>query len=426
MARRTQGDSVLRITHERSAGLLVELSDRDEVIVDRIALPRTAHAIWFGRGLLQRIEEAQVRTVLGRGSHLKAPTCLVVVGAESSKAAPVADAIARLGRMFRSAVTFQVHGRADHAAIRSGVNAARRARADVVLAVGGGTTLDVGKAVSALAEHDDAEDVEGFQTGCHRVNPARALPWIAVPTTSGTGAESTNNAVVELGDEKRSIRGIPPPKLIMADPALTDSLPLAPTAIAAVDALSQAIEVLTSAEASPVVQSLSIEASVNLIRGIGSLIAAGADVEPGVRDALSWGSLLMGVAFAHARLGIPHALVHYCARFGLAHGHMVGLLLPAAMRVQARQAGVQERLRGLESQMPEMAGGVLEWLSRSVPQLLAIAGLTASLWDAGFGLQDLEWIVRAEMAHEPMFGIPEHRADRHELLDVLSGAFRQP
>ena len=85
----------------------------------------------------------------------------------------------------------------------------------------------------------------------------------------------------------------------------------------------------------------------------------------------------MGTAFAHARLGIPHALVHYCARFGLAHGHMVGLLLTSAMRVQARQAGVQERLRGLESQMPEMAGGVLEWLSRSVPQLLAIAGLTA-------------------------------------------------
>ncbi|MGI6131720.1 MAG: iron-containing alcohol dehydrogenase, partial [Bacillota bacterium] len=194
MARRTQGDSVLRITHERSGGFLI-LSDRDEVIVDRIALPRTARAIWFGRGLLQRIEEAQVRTVLGRGSHLKAPTCLVVVGAESSKAAPVADAIARLGRMFTSAVTFQAPGRADHAAIRSGVNAARRARADVVLAVGGGTTLDVGKAVSALAEHDDAEDVEGFQTGCHRVNPARALPWIAVPTTSGTGAESTNNAV---------------------------------------------------------------------------------------------------------------------------------------------------------------------------------------------------------------------------------------
>jgi alcohol dehydrogenase class IV len=208
----------------------------------------------------------------------------------------------------------------------------------------------------------------------------------------------------------------------MADPALTDSLPLAPTAIAAVDALSQALEVLTSARASPIVQLLSVEASVSLIGGIQSLIGAGADIEPSVRDALSWGSLLMGTAFAHARLGIPHALVHYCARFGLAHGHMVGILLPSAMQVQARQAGVRERLRRLESQLPEM-GSVLEWLDCSVPRLLASAGLPSSLSEAGFGSTDLEWIVRAEMAHEPILGIPEHRASWHELLDALRGAF---
>ena len=398
------------------------LTDRDEVIIDRIALPRASRAVWFGRGLLQRIEEAQVRTALSRGDCPTAPTCLVVVGERSSKAMPVANAIGRLGRMFAGAETFRVLGRADHSAIRSGVNAARHAQVDLIIAVGGGTTLDVGKAVSALAKHDSAEDVEGFQTGRHRVDPSKALPWIAVPTTSGTGAESTNNAVIELAGEKRSIRGIPPPELIMADPALTDSLPFAPTAIAAVDALSQALEVLTSAEASPIVQSLSIEAGVSLTKGIQSLITAGADVEADVRDTLSWGSLLMGVAFAHARLGIPHALVHYCARFGLTHGHMVGILLPSAMRVQARQPGVQERLRRLESQLPEMAGGVLEWLDRSVPRILAIAGLPTSLSDAGFGPQDLEWIVRAEMAHEPMLGIRE-RTGRHELLDVLSGAF---
>ncbi|MBP7868494.1 MAG: iron-containing alcohol dehydrogenase [Firmicutes bacterium] len=399
------------------------LKDRDEVIVDRIALPHAARAIWFGRGLLGYVEGARVRATLGSTERLQAPKCLIVVGGQSSKAVPVADAIDRLEQVFAIGEMLQVSGRADHSAIRSGVNAARRAQADVVIAVGGGTTLDVGKAVSALAKHDNAEDVEGFQTGRRQINTAEALPWIAVPTTSGTGAESTNNAVIELGNERRSIRGIPPPKLIMADPALTDSLPFAPTAIAAVDALSQALEVLTSAHASPIVQSLSIEASVSLIRGIQSLIAAGADVEPSVRDTLSWGSLLMGVAFAHARLGIPHALVHYCARFGLAHGHMVGILLPSAMRVQARQPGVQERLSRLEWQLPEMVGGVLEWLDCSVPRLLAIAGLPTSLSDAHFGLEDLEWIVQAEMAHEPTFGIPEHRADRHELLDVLSGAF---
>ena len=84
------------------------------------------------------------------------------------------------------------------------MNAARRAQADVVLAVGR-ALRSMGKAIAALAHDDDAEDVEGFQTGRRRID-ATSASGIAVPTTSGTGA-STNNAVIELGDEKRSIRG---------------------------------------------------------------------------------------------------------------------------------------------------------------------------------------------------------------------------
>ena len=110
------------------------LTDRDEVIIDRIALPRASRAVWFGRGLLQRIEDAQVRTALSRGDCPTAPTCLVVVGERSSKAMPVANAIGRLGRMFADAETFRVLGRADHSAIRSGVNAARRAQVDLIIA----------------------------------------------------------------------------------------------------------------------------------------------------------------------------------------------------------------------------------------------------------------------------------------------------
>lgn len=105
------------------------------------------------------------------------------------------------------------------------------------LAAGGGTTLDVGKSVAALARQEGGGDVAAFQLGQRQVVAERVLPWVAVPTTSGTGSESTDNAVIELGEEKRSIRGIPAASLIVADPALTDSLPLRPTVVAAVEGL---------------------------------------------------------------------------------------------------------------------------------------------------------------------------------------------
>ena len=124
------------------------------------------------------------------------------------------------------------------------------------MVIGGGTTLDVGKAIAGLAAQEGGTEIAAFQRGEKSINPEAALPWIAVPTTSGTGSESTNNAVIELGEEKRSIRNIPPPRMIIADPSLTDSLPLPATIIALVDALAQSLEAITNAAATPETQAL--------------------------------------------------------------------------------------------------------------------------------------------------------------------------
>ncbi len=181
------------------------------------------------------------------------------------------------------------------------------------------------------------------------------------PTTSGTGSESTNNAVVAPGDEKRSIRHIPPPSVIIANPAFTDSLPLPYTIVSLVDTVAQSLEVITHAKASPQVQAVALAAFLNLIEGIKALMsdegnelegrallrsthcsgdnitsptASGIEIAPHPRDILSWGSLLMGTA--HASLDRPHALVHFCKKFGVSHGHMVGVLLVPGLQVQAR------------------------------------------------------------------------------------------
>ncbi|HHX25810.1 MAG TPA: iron-containing alcohol dehydrogenase, partial [Firmicutes bacterium] len=305
-------------------------------------------------------------------------------------------------------------------------------------------------------------------------DPKKALPWIAVPTTSGTGSESTNNAVVELGDEKRSIRHIPPPRMIIADPAFTDSLPLSYTIVSLVDAMAQSLEVITHAKASPEVQAVALAAFLNLTEGMKALMpsehsALGRRTPPGsagrsgdnatspvasrieipqnTRDVLSWGSLLMGIAFAHAGLGLPHALVHFCKKFGMSHGHMVGILLVPGLRIQARHnAGTAARLGrveeafsrsdnehildlcfGEEATDSQNAGSdkLLEWLEECISKLFGHVDLPTSLGQAGLNLADLDWIASQEHALGASFGIPRRRATQNELMDVLKKAFQR-
>ncbi|MGE5573633.1 MAG: iron-containing alcohol dehydrogenase [Bacteroidota bacterium] len=463
---------------------LVELdAGSGGVRLDHTALPRAAERIVFGRGLGGRVvSEAVVRLV-----DPSRAAVLLVVGESSSNAPEIAALLNRLRRLADHgtaalrAEVLKVRGHADHDAIRAGIAAVRRSGASLVVAIGGGTTIDVAKSVAALARQGDEEDagvavnvdvdadvdadvdvdVAAFHLGRRHVAVEKALLWVAVPTTSGTGSESTDNAVIEIGDEKKSLRGIPPARLIVADPALTDSLPLAPTVVAAVDALAQALEVLTCAGASPEVQEVALAAFATLARGIEDLYlltrsnslpllaASAAEVADTTRDTLCWGSLLMGIAFAHARLGLPHALVHFCNRFGLSHGNMVGMLLAPGLAVQARDPETARRLaraaqaldavlrcgdvpapegpapesRISETSVPGGSELLFRWLETRIPALLAATGLPHSLRAAGLTRADLDWIVAREMDGRPSFGTPARPATPGELKKVLEGAY---
>jgi hypothetical protein len=261
------------------------------------------------------------------------------------------------------------------------------------------------------------------------------------------GRHSEKLAIAEkLGDEKKSIRNIPPPAMIIADPALTDSLPLSHTIVSLVDAMSQVLEVITHEKASPKIQALGIAGFLNLAEGTEALIGATeTEITEHTRDVLSWGSLLMGIAFAHAGLGLAHGLVHFCIKCGLSHGHMVGILLAPGLWVQARQnpetalrlARVQQALTESkhkdafdisffeESADPQEAqyNELLTWVEDSVGRLFKRVGLYSSLREAGLSLTDLEWIASQEHALGASFGIPRRRATTDELLDVLTRAF---
>lgn len=414
------------------------------VVLNRTAFPKAAKEIFFGRGLAaQQLTKAVEKT---------SPDVLVIVGASSSKTQSIQESIQRVFQAVRKVQTFQVRGHADHHTIRGGIEAVHKINPGLLIVIGGGTTLDVGKAIAGLALQEGGEEITPFQTGERALNPDRVLPWIAVPTTSGTGSESTNNAVVELGDEKRSIRQIPPPAMIIADPSLTDSLPLSSTIISLVDAIAQSLEVITHAAATPVVQSLSLAAFLNLAQGMQALsqippspVTSKLAISPEIRTTLSWGSLLMGIAFAHAGLGLPHALVHFCMKFGLAHGHMVGILLVPGLAVQAYYDGESAlRLARVEQAFINSAkensldisfdqettissdfdfGQLLSWLEGSIAKLFARVGLVTSLQKAGLSAADLDWITTQEYALGASFGVPKRRATKDELRAVLQKAW---
>jgi alcohol dehydrogenase class IV len=227
--------------------------------------------------------------------------------------------------------TLQMVQQALHLAHGGGVN--------VVIGIGGGSAMDVGKATAVLYAQ------EGSVQEYHRGRPIETpgLPFVSVPTTAGTGTEVTNNAVLtdpEFG-VKKSIRG---PLLFAAiaivDPELTLSLPPEVTASSGADALCQAIESFVGHGAQPPSDALSGQA----IRWIGrSLVRAyedGSDVH--ARADMLYGSLLAGMAMTNTRLGGAHGLAHPLGyHYHISHGVVCGLLLPYVMEYSLEYATVK-------------------------------------------------------------------------------------
>lgn len=261
-----------------------------------------------------------------------------------------------------------------------GIEKARSAGCDVVVAIGGGSALDVGKAVAGLA-HAPGTVGEYFRG---REVESKGLPFIAIPTTAGSGAEVTSNAVLsdQADGVKASIRS---PYLYadvaIVDPDLTLSLPPQITAQSGMDALCQAIEACVSRGATPLTDALAEDASVRLILNLPLVYAHGDDLESRTQVAL--GSLMGGMAFANARLGLVHGLAHPLGvATGLPHGLICGLLLPAVIRLNAEVSAVKyaeiARMAGIADASGSDKAAALE-LAGTIERLNAEMGLTAHL-----------------------------------------------
>lgn len=216
--------------------------------------------------------------------------------------------------------------------------AARQAGSDVVVAIGGGSVIDAGKALAALAANGGDVFTYLEVVGQGRPFEHEPLPMVAVPTTAGTGAEVTANAVLlsPAHGVKASLRapGLIP-SLAVVDPELAVSLPPRQTLASGMDALTQLMECFVSHAASPLTDPLCRDGMTRAGRSLSRAVTHGADLE--ARSDMALASLFSGMALANARLGAVHGFAAPLGgMLGAAHGEICAALLPHVMEANVR------------------------------------------------------------------------------------------
>ncbi|MFC0201497.1 iron-containing alcohol dehydrogenase [Paracoccus rhizosphaerae] len=285
----------------------------------------TASEILFGRG---QANVAPIRiAALGR-------RVLLVHGRDPSRSRPLGDALRREGC---DVTSFAVPREPDMALVEAGVRAA--GDAEVVVAMGGGAAIDAGKAIAALrpATRPMLDHLEVVGRGLALDHAP--LPFVAMPTTAGTGAEVTRNAVIAVPDHARKVSLRDPrmlPRLAIVDPALTDGCPRTVTLASGLDAITQVVEPYVCTRANPLTDALCRDA---IPRGLSALVRLMEAEDAGARDDMAWVSLCGGLALANAGLGAVHGLAGPLGGLtGAPHGAICGALLPHVIVANRRAA----------------------------------------------------------------------------------------
>ncbi len=251
------------------------------------------------------------RIVAGAGRAAELPGVLAWLGSRvlvctGANPARHENLLAGLGL---PAAVFPVAGEPTAELARAGAAAAREHGADMIVAIGGGSVIDLGKAVAMLLANggDPLDYLEVVGSGQKITRPA--APCVAVPTTAGTGAEVTANAVLAVPGHrlKASLRSpLMIPRVALVDPELTVSCPPPVTAASGLDALTQCLEPFVSVRATPLTDGLAREGLRRAATGLRAAHADGADLA--ARTDMAMCALLGGMALANAKLGAVHGL----------------------------------------------------------------------------------------------------------------------
>ncbi len=295
---------------------------------------------------------------------------------------------------------------------------------DFLLAIGGGAAIDLAKAVAAMATNDRSPTVKDYLEGVGRglkldVEP---LPVLAMPTTAGTGAEATRNAVISSYDPpfKKSLRDNRlVPRIALVDPELTVSVPPQITAASGMDAITQLFESYISRKVQPIPKALAMQGLRLGVPSITEAVRNGSARE--AREKMAHAALLSGMALANSGLGMAHgvapALGVHCR---VPHGAACALMLPVALRANAevRQDDLARLYRVLFGS--DRTLGPREAVARladQIEKLCAAVGVPRRLSDLGVTADKVSAIV-ASSRGSSMSGNPRELSD-DELTHIL-------
>ncbi|MGL4321458.1 MAG: iron-containing alcohol dehydrogenase [Paracoccaceae bacterium] len=319
------------------------------------------------------------RILFGRGEAAKAadiamafgPRGLIVHGGNPARAAALLAATRALGLACAAEPALPM--------LENGLSLARAYNPDWVIAIGGGAVIDMGKALAALIPQPSPvmDHLEGV--GPAKPLTAQPLPFIAIPTTAGTGAEVTKNSVIGLPDHARKVSlrdDRMMARVAIVDPALTDYCPKSITLASGLDAITQVIEPYVSCKATPYTDAICLP---TIAAGLPALMRLMEGEDAAARDTLAWVSLTGGLALANAGLGAVHGFAGVIGGMtGAAHGAICGALLPHVLAMNRARVAYPARLNAVCAHLASALGTAPD----DAPHALA-------LWARGHGLPGL-------------------------------------
>lgn len=323
----------------------------------------TAGRIVFGPGTVAEL--GPLARTMGRRAF-------VVTGKDKIRHAEVINDLEGAGLC---CTLFGVAGEPTVELVREGAALFKAAACELLIAIGGGSSIDAGKAIAAIAANpgDLLDYLEVIGKG--RPLPDAPFPMIAVPTTAGTGSEVTRNAVLGSPEHrvKASLRSpLMLPRVAIVDPQLTLGLPRAVTASTGLDALTQLIEPYVCLKANPVTDAFCLDGLRAVKDSLARVCANGNDAA--ARAGMSYASLLGGLALANAGLGVVHGFAAPIGgMFNAPHGAVCAAILPHGMVANIRSGGATDRYREIARTLTGDANANAEdgaaWVAQLVQNL---------------------------------------------------------
>ena len=308
--------------------------------------------------------------------------------------------------------------------VQEGVKAFKKAKADYMIAIGGGSPQDTAKGIGIIINNPEFADVVSLEGVAPTKN--KSVPVIAIATTAGTAAETTINYVITDEKKRRKFVCVDPhdiPVVAIVDPDMMSSMPKGLTAATGMDALTHAIEGYTTLGAWELANTLNLKA----IELIAKNLRKAVDNDPDGREGMALGQYVTGMAFSNVGLGVVHGMAHPLSAFyDTPHGVANAVLLPYVMEFNAPYTGTKFRdiakAMGVKKVDEMKQAEYREAAIKAVKKLSKDVGIPKTLKEIGMKKEDLEALAEAAMADVCTGGNPRP-CSKELVLEVYKKAF---